>query len=130
MTNGSEFERLESHLRGSRLVRGVEASATAWRAAATRSATGRWLGTVNDRFRSRTAADRLRAVAVFVTTASIGHLLLLRFVLPHIAPALPKATWMLVAAASLVVALVPGRITSGWGASLVCRLWRVTNPFN
>jgi len=125
MTNGPEFERLESHPHGSWLVRAIDASATAWRVAATRSATVRALDSAMARFSSLTQAERLRAVAVFVATAAVGHLILLRFVPPHIAPALPKAMWMLVAAAALVVALVPERLIAGWESSLVSRIWRV-----
>jgi len=126
MTSAPEFERLESHLRGSWLVRLVDASATAWQVAAARSAIVRSLRTVNDRFRSLPAADRLRAVGVFVATATIGHLVLLRFVPPHIAPALPKAWWMLAAVAAAVVAIVPERFIAGWESSFVSRLWRLT----
>lgn len=126
MTNGPEFERLESHLRGSWLVRGVDAGASVWRAAALRSAFAVSLRRMMDRFGSLAAADRLRAVAVFVATAAIAHLLLLRFVPPHIAPALPKALWVLVALVSSVVASVPERLIAGWESSVVSRLWRVT----
>jgi hypothetical protein len=125
MTTGPEFERLESHLHGSRLVRTIEASAIAWRVAATRSTTGRARRTAIAWFSSLPPAERLRAVAVFVATAAVGHLILLRFVPPHIAPALPKATWMLVAAAALVVAVVPEHAIAGWESSFVCRVWRV-----
>jgi len=62
---------------------------------------------------------------VFVATAAAGHLILLRFVPPHIAPALPKATWMLVAVVALVVAVVPERVIAGWESSFVSRVWRV-----
>jgi hypothetical protein len=125
MTNGPEFERLESHLRGSWLVRTIDASATAWRVAATRSAIVRDLRSAITRFGSLTQAERLRAVAVFVATAAVGHLILLRFVPPHIVPALPKALWMLVAAAALLVALVPERLIAAWESSFVSRIWRV-----
>jgi len=124
MTNGPAFERLESHLRGSWLVRGIDASATAWRVAATRSAIVGSLRNVIARFSSLAAADRLRAVAVFVATATVGHLMLLRFVPPHIAPALPKAFWMLVASAALVVAVFPERLIAGWESSFVSRIYR------
>jgi hypothetical protein len=125
MTNGPEFERLESHLRGSWLVRIIDASATVWRVAATRSAVVRALRSAIARFSSVAPAARLRAVAVFVATAAVGHLILLRFVPPHIAPALPKPMWMLVAAAAVVVALVPERLIAGWESSFVSRIWRV-----
>jgi hypothetical protein len=125
MTGGPDFERLESHLHGSRLVRTIEASANAWRVAATRSTSARARRTAIAWFSSRPPAERLRAVAVFVATAAAGHLILLRFVPPHIAPALPKATWMLVAAAALVVAVVPERVIAGWECSFVSRVWRV-----
>jgi hypothetical protein len=124
MTNGSAFERLESHLRASWLVRGVDASATAWRVAATGSAIAGSLRSVIARFSSLAAADRIRAVAVFVATATVGHLLLLRFVPPHIAPALPKAFWMLVAAAALLVTIFPERLCAGWESSFVSRIYR------
>jgi len=126
MIRGPEFERLESHLRASRLVRIVDASAIAWRVAAARSAFVRSLRGVNDRLRSPAAADRLRAAAVFVATATIGHLVLLRFVPPHIAPALPKSMWILVAAAATIVALVPERVVAGWESSFASRIWRGT----
>jgi hypothetical protein len=70
MTNGPEFERLESHLRGSWLVRTIDVSAAAWRVAATRSAIVRALRRAITQFSSLTPAERLRAVAVFVTTAA------------------------------------------------------------
>lgn len=124
MTNGPEFERLESHLRGSWLVRIVDASATAWRLAATRSAIVGSLRSASARFSSLAPADRLRAVAVFVATATVGHLMLLRFVPPHIAPALPKAFWMLVAAATLIVAIASERVIAGWESSFVSRIYR------
>jgi hypothetical protein len=124
MINGPEFERLESHLRGSWLVRSVDAAATAWRVAAPRSALVRPVRRAAAQFRSLSPADRLQAVAVFVAGATAGHLMLLRFVPPHIAPALPKVMWMLVAAAALVVALVPERMIAGWESSFVARIWR------
>ena len=124
MMNGPEFERLESHLRGSWLGRGVDASATAWRVAVTRSAFVGSLRRVIARFSSQAPADRLRAVAVSVATATVGHLMLLRFVPPHIAPALPKSFWMLVLAAALVAALVPRRVIAGWESSFVSRIYR------
>src|SRR4030095_15852440 len=101
MTNGPEFERLESHLRGSWLVRTIDASATAWRVAAKRSAIVRDLRSAIPRFGSLTQAERLRAVAVFVATAAVGHLILLRFVPPHLVPALPRALWVLVGGAAV-----------------------------
>jgi hypothetical protein len=125
MTNGPEFERLESHLRGSWLVRTIDASATAWRVAATRSAIVRALRSAITHFNSLAPAKRLRAVAVFVATAAVGYLILLRFVPLDIAPALPKAMWVLVAAAALVIALVPERLIAGWESSFVSRIWRV-----
>jgi len=125
MTNGPEFERLESHLRGSWLVRTIDASAIAWRVAATRSTSARARRTAIAWFSSLTPAERLRAVAVFVATAAVGHLILLRFVPPHIAPALPKPTWMLVAAAALLVALVPEPLIAAWESSFVSKMWRV-----
>ena len=125
MTNGPEFERLESHLRGSWLARTIDVSATAWRVAATRSAFVCALRSAIARFSSLAPADRLRAAAVFVATATVGHLILLRLVPSYIAPALPKAMWMLVAAAAFVVAVVPERLIAGWESSFVCRIWRV-----
>jgi hypothetical protein len=125
MTNGPEFERLESHLRGSWLVRTIDVSAAAWRVAATRSAIVRALSRAITQFSSLTPAKRLRAVAVFVATAAVGDLILLRLVPLDIAPTLPKAMWVLVAAAALVIAFVPGRLIAGWESSFVSRIWRV-----
>jgi hypothetical protein len=125
MTNGPEFERLESHLRGSWLVRTIDVSAAAWRVAATRSAIVRALRRAITQFSSLTPAKRLRAVAVFVATAAVGDLILLRLVPLDIAPTLPKAMCVLVAAAALVIAFVPGRLIAGWESSFVSRIWRV-----
>jgi hypothetical protein len=117
MTNGPEFERLESHLRGSWLVRTIDASATAWRVAATRSAIVRALRSAITRFSSLAPADRLRAVAAFSATATIVHLLLLSVVPAHIAPALPQAVWVLVALTALVVAIAAKAVTNAWKSS-------------
>ena len=124
MSHGPEFERLESHLRGSWLVRSVDAAATAWRVAAPRSALVRPVRRAAAQFRSLSPADRLQAVAVFVAGATAGHLMLLRFVPPHIAPALPKSFWMLVLAAALVAAFVPQRVIAGLESSFVSRIYR------
>jgi hypothetical protein len=124
MTNGPEFERLESHLRGSWLVRTIDVSATAWRVAATRAAIARALRSAITQFSSLTPADRLRAVAAFSATATIVHLLLLRVVPAHIAPALPQLFWVLVTATALFIAILADRLTAAWNSSLVHRAWR------
>jgi hypothetical protein len=126
MISGSAFERLESHLRRSTVVRIVDAIASAWRVAAARSAVIRQVRGAGDRFRSHPAAERLRATGVFVVTATVGHLVLLRFLPSHIAPALPPAIWMLVATAAAIVAIVPDRLVAGWDASFASRVWRAT----
>ena len=72
---------------------------------------------IRDRFAALPAAERLRGVAALVATATIGHLVLLRIVPAHIAPALPKAFWLLIASAAIIVAVFADRFAARWPSS-------------
>jgi hypothetical protein len=122
MTPDRDFARLESHLQSSLLIRAVDAIAGAWQTAANRSAAARWIRNGRDRFRSVALEGRVRAVAAFVATATIGHLLLLRFIAAHIAPALPKAFWSLIALTALIVAIAAKPVAHAWRSSFAARL--------
>ncbi len=122
MTPDRDFARLDSHLQSSWLIRGADALATTAAAAASGSTTAQWFRSARDRFHSTAVESRVRAVGVFLTTATIGHLLLLRFVPAHIAPALPKALWVLVAVSALVIAIAAKSVAHAWRPSLVARL--------
>ena len=124
MTTDREFDRLDSHLRSSWLVRAPEALARAWSHAANRSATARSLRIIQQRFLSLPGQGRVRAIATVVAAAALGHLLLLPFVPAHIAPALPKTFWVLVAATALGAAFDADRLSRAWQSSRVCRLLR------
>jgi hypothetical protein len=124
MTNVPEFERLESHLRASWLVRIVSTCASAWITAGHRSATARVLRRARDRFLDLPEAERVRAAAVFVATAVVGHLVLVSFLPAHIAPALPKSFWIVVVVTALVAALNATRLIEAWRSSVVSRIWR------
>ncbi len=72
------------------------------------------------------ATARLRAAGVVATIAAGGHLALLRFVPPQIAPGIPKAWWVLVAALGGGVALGARPLAGGWDESILGRAvrWR------
>ena len=122
MTPDRDFARLESHLQSSWMIRAVDAIARAWQTAAKRSAIAQRIRSGRDRFRSVAVEGRVRAVAVWVATAASAHLLLLRFIPAHIAPALPNAFWILVVFTALVVALAAKPVAYAWKSSLGARL--------
>ena len=122
MTPDRAFARLESDLQSSFLIRAVDAIAGAWQTAANRSAAAQWIRSGRDRFRSVAVEGRVRAVAVWAATATIGHLVLLRFIPPHVAPALPKVFWILVAFTALVVAIAAKPVAHASRSSLAARL--------
>ena len=95
MNGGRDFALLEAHLRNSVLVRSVERIAASAAAAFSYAAITRRVYSIRVRFAALPAAERLRGVAALVATATIGHLVGLRIVPAHIAPALPKAFWVL-----------------------------------
>ena len=123
---GAEFERLESNLHGSALVRAADAVGRIGLAAARHSATARRLHGLRERVARLPPAAQLRSAAVFVATATLAHLLLLRVVPPHIAPALPKAIWILVVLTAVVSAAIADRLTVAWVSSMTGRFWRAT----
>jgi hypothetical protein len=122
MTPDRDFARLESHLQSSVLIRAVDAIAGVWQTAANRSAAAQWIQNGRDRFRSVAVEDRVRAVAVCMATATIGHLLLLRFLPAHIAPALPMDFWILIALTALVVAIAAKPVAHASRSSRAARL--------
>ena len=125
----AEFERLESHLHGSALVRAADAVGRIGLAAARHSATARRLHGLRERVARLPPAAQLRSAAVFVATATLAHLLLLPVVPPHIAPALPKAIWILVGVTAIVTAAVANRLAGSWASSAARAMWRtITFP--
>ena len=122
MTGDREFERLEQHLRGSWLIQISGTIASAVFASADRSSTASRLRRMRAAWTVIPGGQRVRAVAAFVATAAAGHLLLLRFVPAHIAPALPQALWILVALTALVVAIAATPVTQAWKSSSLARL--------
>jgi len=123
MMNDRDFTRLESLLQESRLVRGVDAFATASLHAVNRSTTVEWVRRTWARVVSVPVESQVRAGSVFVATAAIGHLLLLRLVPAHIAPAFPRALWVTMAANALIVAAASAAVTAAWRSSAVRGLW-------
>ena len=124
MTADRKFERLDAHLRESGLVRGADASARGWHAAAEQSAAVQSIRRARERFLFARFEDRVRTVAVFVATATIGHLFLLRLLPAHIAPALPQLFWIVTATAASVIALTANRVPEAWLTSVTGRLSR------
>src|SRR5206468_69323 len=99
-----EFDDVEALVRASRLFRASETLTTAIVRAIDRSAAASGYRAVAQRVATRTRADRIRACAIAIAVAASGHVALLIAVPPVVAPALPKALWILVAAAAAVAA--------------------------
>jgi len=76
---------------------------------------------MRERFDSLDPARRVRAAAIVVSVASAGHLVLLRIVPSQLAPALPKALWLLVAATAAVAAVWPHSVIAAWQTSALRR---------
>jgi hypothetical protein len=124
MMNERDFVRLEAQLQESWLIRGADRIADACVHAGDRSRSARLIRGVRERFLALPVDQRVRAAAAFVAAAATGHLLILRLVPAHVAPALPRLLWVLVAATALIVAVLADRLTEAWNSSLVCRVWR------
>src|SRR5262245_43840633 len=123
MMNDRDFARLQSLLQESRLIRGVDTIATASLHAVNRSTSAEWMRRTWARVVSGPVESQVRATSVFVATATIGHVLLLRLVPAHIAPALPRALWVTIAASALIVAAASAPVTTAWASSAVRGLW-------
>src|SRR5262245_12149625 len=100
MKSSTEFPLLESHLRASVLARTVRSGASVWQSAVTDASLSRWLRRARGRVAACSASERVRLCAVFAAVAAAGHALLLMWVEPNIAPAIPKLLWWIVAAAA------------------------------
>ena len=123
MIHGRAFDGVAACVRTSVLFRAADAIASAVHTSANRSACAARVRDARARFAALTSAGRLQTVAIVAATGAVGHLLLLLLVPAQIAPATPKALWMLVAAAALVVALCARRLAASWATSVVCRLF-------
>jgi hypothetical protein len=126
MTDDRTFERLESELRESWLIRGANVIAGASAVWVEQSGTVSALHRLRSAWRSTPADARVRAIATGVAGATLGHVALLQFVPPYIAPAVPELFWVLVAATSLTVAALATQVTHAWSTSVVGRVWRAT----
>ncbi len=124
MSADRSFERLESELRESWLLRGANLAATTCETSLEHSSTTMGFRRMRSVWESTPANVRLRSVATGITVATLGHLALLRFVPPHIAPEVPRLFWLLVAATSLSVAALATSITHAWATSVVGSVWR------
>jgi hypothetical protein len=124
MSADRSFERLESDLRESWLVRGAARTAATCEASLEHSSTTTAVRRVRSAWESTPANVRLRSVAVGMAVATLGHLALLRFVPPHVAPAVPRLFWVLVAATSLLVAALATPVAHAWSTSVVGGMWR------
>jgi hypothetical protein len=122
MRPGGEFDAVAACVRTSALFRAADSIATACLTAADRSAVAARVRDARARFASLPNGGRLRAVAICVTTAAVGHLLLLLLVPARIAPGTPKALWMLVAAAGAIVAVFARPLATSWDTSLFRKL--------
>lgn len=123
MTDRS-FERLESHLSESWLIRVANVIATTGAASLEQSSTAHAFRRVRSSWQLTPASARVRAIGSGVAVATLGHLGLLRFVPPHVAPAVPRLFWVLVAVTSLLVATMATHVTHAWSTSAVGNLWR------
>ena len=124
-----EFDELAVHVRASLLFRVAEAIAMACFDSVDRSAAARRLRTASSRFASTAPGTRLRAAAIAVAAATNGHVALLAFVPPQVAPAMPRTLWVIVGAAALIVAVFADRLIASWDTSATRRLWRMMIGF-
>jgi hypothetical protein len=129
MRSGDDFSRLEAYVRESLLVRTADRITKGLVVGLGDASVGRALHGAWVRAAARPPAERVRAAALFAAAASVGHLLLLPLVPPHIAPALPKSLWVLVAAAAGFAAAFAERLAACWPTSrlraLARWLWRL-----
>lgn len=119
MTTHRSFAAVGSALQASALVRLADRIASAVEDAWARSISVRAMRNARARFDTLGPSSRIRAVAVLVSTAAAGHLFLLLFVGPQVAPATPRILWVTVAAASAVVAMFAPAIAASWQASTI-----------
>ena len=126
MTGDRTFARLESQLCESWLMRGANLVASTCEVSLEQSSTASALRCMRWAWQSAPPNVQLRAVATAGAVATLGHLALLRFVPPHIAPAVPRLFWVLVAATSLIVAALATQVTCAWSTSVVGNVWRAT----
>jgi len=125
MTGDCEFPRLESQLRESWLMRGANLIGSRCAVSLEQSSSASSLRRMRSTWQSTPANVRVRATAAALAVATLGHLALLRFVPPHIAPAVPRMFWVLVAAAPLIVAALATQVTRAWSTSVAGNVWRV-----
>ena len=72
--------------------------------------------TLGREFLALTLAEQIRWVAVTFAVAASGHLLLLGFVPTRLRPAVPTTLWIVVAGASVAVALTAPALAVAWRA--------------
>jgi hypothetical protein len=125
MNAAADFAALEAEIRRSILVRAIDALGEAWRSAWSDSSTAARIDRWRVRFSSLPRAVRVRAFALAAASTTGAYLLILGAVPAQVAPAVPRAVWLLVLASALVVAGAADRLAANWDASVVRRLWCV-----
>jgi hypothetical protein len=130
MSDTREFPAVESMLRASAIVRALDTVARWWTAAGANSAVASRALMAAAQIRRAAPADRVRAFALAIGIASAGHLILLQVVPAQVAPTIPRALWLSVAAAALLAAQCAAAVAGSWNSSVVRRLLRRTRRFD
>lgn len=123
MTADRQFVRLESQLEASWVIRAADRTAGLVEAAAGSSSTARLFGGLRRRFLAAAIVGRGQAIAAFAATAALTHMTLVRAVPAHIAPALPSAFWIALAAIAVIVLVSAERVATAWSGSAVQAWW-------
>jgi hypothetical protein len=118
MTADRDFETAAAALQASLIFRAADRISFAAAAAWDRSSTAQTVRGARGQFERLGYAGRVRAIAVTLATASVGHRLLLFVVPPQVAPATPRLLWSAAAVAATVVAIVPRPFVASWRNSL------------
>ena len=119
MTGSREFDAVAASVRRSVMFRAADAIAAAFLSAADRSGVALRIRNAWAQCASLTSDARLQAVAIFVAAAAAGHWLLLFLIPAQVAPATPKALWLIIAGTASIVALCARPLAADWETSIL-----------